>query len=218
MKLRLTVIFTFISFCSLGITFCYGDSVELYFPLKEGITWKYSVISDKTETKKLIIKNLASRNVNDKKVFPQQWNAKGAIIYYLLAYDDYGVYRFAEQKTENSPPTITEPKLYHLRNPIGRGTTWDATTKLGEDKVNLNLTIESITESVKVPAGTFKYCIKVKQVGGGEKSEAGISITAYEWYGPNVGLVKGLVTIKKKSKDGKTSSENLTYQLDSVKR
>jgi hypothetical protein len=38
----------------------------------------------------------------------------------------------------------------------------------------------------------------------------------YEWYAPKVGIVKSLVTIKQKSKEG-TKSETRTYQLVSFK-
>jgi hypothetical protein len=38
----------------------------------------------------------------------------------------------------------------------------------------------------------------------------------YEWYAPKVGVVKSLVTIKQKSKEG-PKSETRTYQLVSFK-
>jgi hypothetical protein len=39
----------------------------------------------------------------------------------------------------------------------------------------------------------------------------------YEWYAPKVGIVKSMVTIKQKSKDGTVSTESRTYQLQSFK-
>ena len=37
---------------------------ESYFPLKEGMRWEYNVISDQGATKKLLITNLAPREVS----------------------------------------------------------------------------------------------------------------------------------------------------------
>jgi hypothetical protein len=200
---------------------CYGGPAEAYFPLKAGMTWEYNVISDKSATRKVRITNLASREINDKTLTPQRWDIMGISRYYLIAEDDSGIYRYAEQKSENGPPTLTKPKLYHLKNPIGIGTTWDITTQLGDDNVNINLTIESINDVVKVPAGTFDNCVKIKQIGegpSGEKGGTALSITAYEWYAPGVGLVKSMVAIKKKLKNETKYSENLTYQLESFKK
>ena len=42
----------------------WGDELsESYFPLKEGMRWEYNVISDQGATKKLLITNLAPREV-----------------------------------------------------------------------------------------------------------------------------------------------------------
>jgi hypothetical protein len=101
----------------------------------------------------------------------------------------------------------------HLRFPIAEGSSWNMAAKVGNSSVNLSLTIESLSDAVKVPAGTFKDCVKVKQVG---ENDAGTSVMGYEWYAPKVGVVKSLVTIKQKSKEG-TKSETRTYQLVSFK-
>lgn len=100
------------------------------------------------------------------------------------------------------------------------GTSWDITTKLGDDEVKLTLTIEGTNDLVTVPAGTFKNCVKIRHVGNNassEKKEPELSILAYEWYAPKVGWVKSLVTINKKSKDGTMVSEHENYQLLSFK-
>ena len=79
--------------------------------------------------------------------------------------------------------------------------------------MDLSLTIESLSDEVKVPAGTFQDCVKIKQAG---ENDAGMSVKGYEWYAPKVGVVKSVVTIKQKSKAG-TKSETRTYQLVSFK-
>ena len=192
-----------------------GDELsESYFPLKEGRRWEYNVISDQGATKKLLITNLAPREVNGIKVTPRKWELGGATFIELMKKDETGIYRYAEQKGEQAPPNLITPMECHLKFPIAEGSSWNMATKLGNSTVNISLTIESLSDEVKVPAGTFKDCVKIKQVG---ENDAGTSVMGYEWYAPKVGVVKSLVTIKQKSKEGTKSSETRTYQLVSFK-
>jgi hypothetical protein len=186
---------------------------ESYFPLKEGMRWEYNVTSDQGETKKLIITNLAPREVNGKKVTPRQWVVGGTTFFELMDQDDTGTYRCAEQKGENAPPIPVTPVECHLRFPITQGNSWNMTTTVDNRALNLSLTIESVTDNVTVPAGSFQDCVKVKQVG---ENDAGAAVMGYEWYAPKVGVVKSMVTIKKKTPEG-TRTENRVYQLQSFK-
>jgi hypothetical protein len=191
-----------------------GDELsQSYFPLKEGGRWEYNVISDRSDTKKLLITNLAPRDVNGTKVTPRKWELGGSIFIELMKQDETGTYRYAEQKGEQAPPDLITPMECHLKFPIVEGSSWNMAAKLGNSTVNVSLTIESLSDEVKVPAGTFKDCLKIKQKG---ENDAGTSVMGYEWYAPKVGVVKSLVTIKQKSKDG-TQSETRTYQLVSFK-
>jgi hypothetical protein len=192
----------------------WGDELsESYFPLKEGQRWEYNVFSNQGATKKLLITNLAPREVNGVKVTPRKRELAGSTFIELIKQDETGVYRYAGQKSESAPPSLITPMECHLRFPIAQGSSWKMAAKVGNSPVNLSLTIESLSESVKVPAGTFKDCVQVKQVG---ENDAGISVLGYEWYAPKVGVVKSLVNIKQKSKEG-TKSETQTYQLVSFK-
>ena len=192
----------------------WGDELsESYFPLKEGMRWEYNVISDQGATKKLLITNLAPREVSGTKVTPRKWELGGSTFIELMKQDETGIYRYAEQKGEQAPPSLITPMECHLKFPIAEGSSWNMATKLGNSTVNVSLTIESLSDEVKVPAGTFKDCVKIKQVG---ENDAGTSVMGYEWYAPKVGVVKSLVTIKQKSKEG-TKSETRTYQLVSFK-
>ncbi|MFZ5447107.1 MAG: hypothetical protein ACOZFS_00515 [Thermodesulfobacteriota bacterium] len=201
------------SLVTAGSAWC-DELGESYYPLKEGMRWEYIVISDKSDTKKLIITNLAPREVQGKKVTPRRWDLGGHIFIEFMEKDDYGVYRYAEQIGEKGTPTLVTPKECHLRFPIAEGNSWNMTTKLGNNPLNVSLTIESVSEDVKVPAGSFKDCLKIKQVGS---NDAGASVTGCEWYAPKVGIVESLVTIKQKSREGTPTSENRTYKLQSFK-
>lgn len=192
----------------------WGDELSAsYFPLKEGMRWEYNVMSDQGATKKLLITNLAPREVSGAKVTPRKWELGGSTFIELMKQDETGVYRYAEQKGEQAPPSLITPMECHLRFPIAEGSSWRMAAKLGKSTVNVSLTIESLSDEVKVPAGTFKDCIKIKQVG---ENDAGTSVMGYEWYAPKVGVVKSIVTIKQKSKEG-PKSETRTYQLVSFR-
>ena len=192
----------------------WGDELsESYFPLQEGRRWEYNVVSDQGATKKLLITNQAAREVNGVKVTPRKWELGGSTFIEFMKQDETGVYRYAEQKGESAPPSLITPMECHLKFPIAEGSSWNMAAKVGNSSVNLSLTIESLSDAVKVPAGTFKDCVKVKQVG---ENDAGTSVMGYEWYAPKVGVVKSIVTIKQKPKEG-PKSETRTYQLVSFK-
>jgi len=199
---------------------CFGETADKYFPLKEGMAWVYGVLSNKPGTQKITITNLAPREVKGKSVTPRKWEVGGGVKYNFVAQDDFGVYQYAEQTGENGEPKVISPKLYDLRNPVDRGTTWDLVIKTGEEDLKVNATIESISETVQVPAGTYKDCVKVKQEGGGLVKKGGdtkLSITAYEWFAPGVGTVKSMFTFKRNAPGKPESTETTTYQLESFK-
>jgi hypothetical protein len=196
----------------------YGSELsETFFPLKEGMTWTYVITSDKHPTQKISITNLPPREINGVKLTPRKSQAGEATTYFLIGSDDSGIYRYGEQKSENSEPIITQPKDYYLRNPVALGTTWDSYTKLGDIDLTITLEIQSLSDEVTVPAGTFKECLKIKHTGSNQKDDPGVSVEAYEWFAPNVGLVKCLVVITKAEKEKPKDSEHLIYQLESFK-
>ena len=186
---------------------------ESYFPLKPGMRWEYTVTSDQGQTQKLIITNLAQRDVNGVKVTPRKWELGKSTFFELMKQDDTGIYRYAEQQGETAPLALVTPMECHLKFPVALDNNWTMATKVGNGTVNVSLTIESVSDEVKVPAGTFKDCLKLKQVG---ENDAGTSVMGYEWYAPKVGVVKSMVTIKQKAKEG-AKSEHRVYQLQSFK-
>ena len=194
-----------------------SESSDIYFPLKQGMTWTYEIISDKHPTKKITITNMPPREIDNLKLTLRKTEVGGSTTYFLIGSDDKGIYRYGEQKSENSTPIIAQPRDYYIKNPAGVGTTWDTTTKLGPEEVTINLTIESTTDSVTAPAGAFKDCLKIKSMAGNQKKDSPLTLEAYDWYAPNVGLVKSMVTITRVEKDQKKNSEHLTYQLESFK-
>ena len=119
---------------------------ESYYPLKEGMRWEYNVTTDHGQPQKLIITNLAPREVNGVKVTPRKWEIGGNTFFELMEKTDTGIYRYADQPTENSPPTVITPKEYHLKFPITDRNSWKMTTKVGNTSLNISLTIESVSD------------------------------------------------------------------------
>ncbi len=200
----------------LSVNNLYGsEPATKYYPLKAGLTWTYMVTSEKIANGKIVITNLPAKEVSGVTVTPRKWDMGGMVKYSLMATDSMGIYRYGEQKDENAEPVLTKPKAYSLRDPVATGTNWDMASKMGEDELTINLTVESISDSVTVPSGTYKDCAKIKHVGGSKG--APISLEAYEWYAPEVGLVKSMVTITRVNKDKSKTAEHLTYQLEAFK-
>ena len=197
---------------------CWGASADGYYPLKEGMSWVYSVTSNKPGAQKITVTNLAPRELQGKSVTPRKWEVAGGVKHYFIAKDDAGVYRYAEQKGETGEPQIITPPVYYLKNPVDVGTNWDTTTKMGEGDLKVNITVESIQEKVQVPAGSYKECVKLKHEGKMETKEGGsLSLTAYEWYAPGVGLVKSMFTVKQTIKGKADAADSITHQLESFK-
>jgi hypothetical protein len=192
-----------------------GDELsESYFPLKPGMRWEYTVTSDRGKTLKLIITNLAPRDVNGVTVTPRRWELGGSTFIELMKKDDTGIYRYAEQKGATGAPSLVTPMECHLKFPIALDNSWTMATKMGTGMVNITLTIESVSDVVRVPAGTFKDCLKIKQAG---KNDAGTSVMGYEWYAPKVGVVKSMVAITTAAKGQAKTSEHRVYELQAVK-
>jgi hypothetical protein len=200
----------------LPVNYLYGGELtDKYYPLKPELTWTYNVSSEKITNAKIVITNLPAREIEGVTVTPRKWDRGGMVNYHLMASDSMGIYRYGVQQDEKTEPVLTKPKVYSLRDPVATGTTWDMPVKMGEEELTVNLTVESVTDSVTVPAGTYKDCAKIKHVGG--KAGDPVSLEAYEWYAPDVGLVKSVVTITKVDKNKAKTAEHLTYQLESFK-
>ena len=196
-----------------------AESAAAYYPLKAGMTWVYSVTSTSPGPQKITITNLAPRKLEGRTVYPRKWDFGSGVKYYFVAQDNLGVYRYGEQIGDNGKPQITKPKVYYLKDPVDVGTYWDIATKMGAENLKVDITIESTRETVQVPAGKYQDCVKLKHVGRvqAKKGGAGLSLTAFEWYAPKVGLVKSMFTLKKGPKNQAETEVSTTYQLESFK-
>ena len=201
------------------ILFCLGNSCSFqtsdYFPLNENMTWNYRIDIIPEIEKKSVYKKISSV-LKKQKIFHPEIN-KEIIVYplkrennsiYYYNNSNEGILRVGKQFNSNNLE-FEKKKRYVLKYPIKKGNSWVAESKTflilrrypyfdykATANFELKNKIMSLNEKIKVPAGSFKNCIKVE--GSGETtffgdSEIGtinIKITTNEWYAPNIGLVK----------------------------
>ncbi len=138
--------------------------------------------------------------MNGKKVVPQKMESGNRVSFAFIASDDNGIYEYASQSIDDHEPKIFDPPKYILRFPIEVGRSWEINSEIQRlmyrVPITLKATIQSINDTVTVPAGTFKKCVKVVTTGSTKKNlgmfmgTAKIEVKEFSWYAPNVGLVK----------------------------
>ncbi len=161
-----------------------------YYPLKADMTWVYQVSGGIFGPGKEVETNFPSRELKGKKVVPRKSEKGLESSFTFIGEDRDGIYIFARQPPSAMEPIILQPPAYLIRYPIQVSTTWEVSMPKGKnDTLTLQVAIESISETVTVPAGTFERCLKVKSVGS---ATDGGSIEVYDWYAPGVGLIKSI--------------------------
>ena len=148
-----------------------------YFPRVDGYIWTYDYITG-GETGSMVISFEGTYDVGTLETQIRKQNAvhpsypSTAEIYLIVTDDAALVYG-----TSSSP--TTECQTY-LPFPLSVGESWSY------QLLNLIAYCSIVSyESVTVPAGTFDDCYEVYTT-----YESGSSVDVYEWYAPDVGLVK----------------------------
>ena len=135
--------------------------------------------------------------------------------------EDNSIYYYSRNKNGivrkgiqfNGKPEIKfeEDEKYVLKYPIKIGTEWNAQSKTylilrryayydyrATTNFDINYKVSSINETVKVPAGRFKDCIKISGngnttfIGDREIGSINIEIRTEDWYAPKIGLIKSV--------------------------
>jgi hypothetical protein len=163
-----------------------------YFPLTEGMTYKFEVVSKGTDMYAqdwFEWENLPGRDLNGKRVVPRRVtvaNGHSSLIFYSEERD--GIFNVAVQGVNDPEPHLVSPPICLLRTPLRAGQSWQTAMQLHNNETALQTrsTIEMTDEVVSVPAGTFKNCLRVRSVGSNENRD----IEKVTWYAPNVGIIK----------------------------
>jgi len=163
---------------------------ENFFPLQEKTTWEYAVSRTRpggaAEKGKLTVTNLARTRVENQSTVPRQYEISfggAAPKKYTVFFhnDGDGLLFYAVQTEKDAAPQMARPPFYYLKNPLNPGTVWG-----GEGSPRGR--VEGVRETVRVPAGTFRDCVRVKLSfpPGKPLSEGEI------WYAERVGIVKSI--------------------------
>ena len=182
---------------------------DIYFPLQEGLEWHYTLTTEyenESSTRELTINSLGQQTLADKSYFIRRTSSG---IDYLINFDESGVYREGLRTLVELKPRLDEEKRYIFKYPLEVDSNWlevsrplvllnvfPFTRKVTGMLFPLSYRIESLDETVTVPAGTFTHCLKVVGEGVAEiftdavRGLNEIPIKVEEWYAPSVGLVK----------------------------
>lgn len=200
---------------------CDRYAPDQYFPLTEGKYWRY-VMSYKTMdgTFKGVyaVENLKQTMKNDELLYVRKL-LDGSLNYFRI--NTEGILLVAREKTVDLKTEYTEEGHYIFKFPAQVGTEWQDSTlskaliKTGPPqktefhivaRIPVKASIDSMTDTIKVPAGTFKNCMRVN-ISGDAFTNAGnyvgltvVKINETNWYAAGIGLVKSVRHESTKSK------------------
>ena len=205
-----------------------------YFPLNSGLKWHYNVLlttRDGLKKQKYILHNIGSDKLNSEPVFLRK-SLDGTTLYYSVL--EKGIYYLGSSDSRILDPKFISNKQLVIPKPFTIDTKWEqlTTTKLLKKtgppqttefkiiaKVPLEIKIESLDDTVVVPAGQFDNCMRIKMTGSSYKNAGNyvgltlVNVEQTNWYSPGVGLVKmeRLETTQSAALDKGTLSIELTH-------
>lgn len=191
----------------------FGCSAEpgSYFPLNRGYKWQYDVTEvtrDGPVKQKYFLENLGKREQGDKTVYLKRsvedtllyYSKSGPGVYFLGRADNAGIGRELKPDKQIVFPESVKPgrqwqqhtvtKLLRKTGPPQK-TVFEITAT-----VPVQVKVESINETVMVPAGRFEHCLKLNMSGSTFKDAGnyvGLTLVGVEqtsWYAKGVGLIK----------------------------
>ena len=191
-------------------TACVNENTSSYFPLDSGLLWNYKVVIDTPSGKQF--SSYSVRNTGRKTVDGESYAVRHTShgTDYYFAEDSNGVFRVGKRTSVEIEPRMDTPIRPVLEFPLEKDTKWQVNTHpyllkrltpVGEALKNsftlpMLYTIVATDETITVPAGEFKNCVKV--VGSADlvlyvnplRGYVSVPFTTEEWYAPGVGLVK----------------------------
>lgn len=194
---------------------CYRADSDSYFPIEPGMAWSYSLnvtTMDGSQIKKHLVQAAAPREWNGQSL-PVRRTVDGTWLFYQET--DMGLYLAGHQAPgQPTPVALAERRQPVLHYPLETGTKWSVETetialfRTGPPQrteyritapVLVHYEVESVNDTVTVPAGRFYNCLRVRGTGVRRQYDAGnyigrtdISIDKTDWYAPGVGLVKSV--------------------------
>ncbi len=184
---------------------CATQQQNHYFPLDSGWQWQYQVTTRTPSGQgvhELWVKNTGKEH-HDQAFYTVRRTSTDTDYYF--AEDTEGIFRVGKRHWLERVPHWDSPRRYVLKYPLTNTTHWVNDTQLYTQETLAKSTlsfpmsyeIEAVEESVTVPAGTFKHCIRIKGEATTQLSadpDTGmvqtVEVITYEWYAPDAGLIK----------------------------
>ena len=198
----------------LALSGCRFDERDAdYFPLDAGWSWHYRVVTEIRKLSKertaMLVANRGAITVAGRQATPRIY--QDGHRYYYAAEDD-GIVLVAQQ-APGDEAMLVPPDQYVIKFPIESGSSWPVASKTYllrrqmfsptavimipiTAPMKITFTVESKDDVVKVPAGTFRNCVRVHGVAkavrdlGERVGDKELTIDVMEWFAPGVGLVK----------------------------
>ncbi|MBM4283923.1 MAG: hypothetical protein FJ128_01560 [Deltaproteobacteria bacterium] len=163
--------------------------VDNYFPLQEGLTLEYAVKRTKdgavVEQIKQKVTNLAQQTLDRKRVVPRKYEMAGVSFMGYFSKDSEGVMFLATKGEKDPKPVVLPNPFYYLKDPLKVGEVWGT----GDGPKGR---IESVSDTVVVPAGAFKECVKVKITYPATMPMK----EGYFWFAEKIGIVQSAYIYK----------------------
>jgi hypothetical protein len=205
-----------------------------YFPLKPAMSWTFRFSGSTGTAGELTTTNQAPRRVFGFNTVPQQNTGGDKSYTEFYADDGMGIRHVAIDEGEGLQSRLGDHS-YVIKLPIGVGTNWHEIDRTFDGTVfDAATKIESISDKVSVPAGTFSDCVRIRSTGfastskgtargpgreGGLRTvdDVDISVEDYYWLAPGVGPIKA--THQESRGDGPTAqSIGFTLELKQLKQ
>ncbi len=165
-----------------------------YFPLQEGQSLEYEVKRSKdgavVEQVKEKVTNLAEQTLEGKRVVPRKYDIGGKTFLAFFNRDTEGIMFMATKGEKDAKPNLLPHPFYYIKNPLEVGASWGK----GDGPKGR---IDSVSETVTVPAGTFRKCVKVKITYPGSMPMSEGTL----WFAEKVGIVKSTYVYKNAMKE-----------------
>ena len=211
MHLKFVKYIVFISI--LFLSSCSFEQSSTYFPLEEGLKWRYQVTKttrDGVRQQKYLYISLDDRIVEGQVVSVRK-SVDGSLFYYRET--EEGLLYVGKEIQSGIARVFLRDEHFILRYPLKESKQWQDVTatklliKTGppqktefkiEAEIPLKVLIDALDETIVVPAGIFHHCIKITKQGS-EFKDAGnyigrtiVRVKETSWYALGVGLVKSI--------------------------
>ena len=190
-------------------TSCENKAIS-YFPLEADLYWQYDINKDTVIGKsnlREIISNQGPRKTSEGLLFVQK-SITG--IESLYEANSSGINLKHRLTTQGEPVEKSLLPGIVFNYPLSVGTQWrdSVTTSMLKsydprardirERIELDVIVQSINETVRIPIGKFKNCIRTfatgnKHVQKGQyayQPDMNINVEITRWYAPRVGLIK----------------------------